>query len=302
MVVVDAGPVSYTHLAKGTREWWDYTKQILQYRADSLTQGFDLAEAADKKEQDRLSRSGSLTLEEEARVSRDRAARNRAFAAEVLALEGITQEKKRELHDKYLEAAEQAEFEALEAQTKIYDKQAEAFDEKLDREETLFAFRKKMNGVSFEEEQGYLKARTLKYRDFSEQVLSMEAYTQEQREKLHQEYLDKAEDAERTYLENQRGRLDLVAEQLKGILPFYQKASIKEGGIKAEYELKDGAWRNKYETAASAFLPQDYAAMSAEIDRYAALMAVSYTHLNRHGRDRTQRGVVPGHFRRGGHG
>ena len=131
----------------------------MQYRADSLTQGFDLAEAADKKEQDRLSRSGSLTLEEEARVSRDRAARNRAFAAEVLALEGITQEKKRELHDKYLEAAEQAEFEALEAQTKIYDKQAEAFDEKLDREETLFAFRKKMNGVSFEEEQGYLKAR-----------------------------------------------------------------------------------------------------------------------------------------------
>ena len=271
------------YLAKGTKEWWDYTKQILQYRADSLTQGFDLAEAVDKKEQDRLSRSGSLTLEEEGRVLRDRAARNRVFAEEVLALEGITQEKKRELHEKYLDAAEQAESEALEVQTQIYDKQAEAFEEKLDREETLFAFRKKMNGVSFEEEQGYLKARTLKYRDFSEQVLSMEAYTQEQREKLHQEYLDKAEDAERTYLENQRGRLDLVAEQLKGILPFYQKASIKEGGIKAEYELKDGAWRNKYEAAESAFLPPDYAAMSAEIDRYTALMEQLRRRMNEAG-------------------
>ena len=260
------------YLAKGTKEWWEYTKQILQYRADSLTAGFDLAEAADKKEQDRLSRSGSLTLEEEGRVLRDRAARNRVFAEEVLALEGITQEKKRELHEKYLEAAEQAELEALEVQTQIYDKQAEAFEEKLDREETLFAFRKKMSGVAFEEEQGYLKARSLKYRDFSEQVLSMEAYTQEQREKLHQEYLDKAEDAERTYLENQRGRLDLVAEQLKGIMPFSQKAAIKEGGIKAEYELKDGAWRNKYEAAESAFIQPDYEAMLEEMEQYADLM------------------------------
>ena len=158
------------HIKAGTKQWWDYTKKLIDYEKKVAEEAEKAAEEAAKaaeeaaketleafengvEEQESLherlfdlqKKLGTKSVQDEAANLNAKAARYREYAAEVLKLEGISDESRRELLNQYLTDAQDAYVEAftllrqeIEAQYDTLYGEHESFLNKLKDDAPLF--------------------------------------------------------------------------------------------------------------------------------------------------------------------
>lgn len=114
------------YIKKGTKEWWDYTKKIRDYKVDSYENAIEEYEEADDRYYNLKKKLTTLSANDEAYILNQKARRYKKYADDVLKLDGITEEKREELRKKYLK---QAESSYLDSYKTIYDSIKKQFDD-----------------------------------------------------------------------------------------------------------------------------------------------------------------------------
>ena len=124
------------YIKKGTKEWWDYTKKIRDYEkkvCEDNIKAYENAveeyENADDWYYNLKKKLTTLSANDEAYILRQKAQRYKKYAEDVLSLEGITEEKKKALREKYIK---QAENSYIDSYTIIYNSAKKAFDDLAD--------------------------------------------------------------------------------------------------------------------------------------------------------------------------
>ena len=85
------------YIKKGTKEWWDYTKKIRDYKVDSYENAIEEYEEADDRYYNLKKKLTTLSANDEAYILNQKARRYKKYADDVLKLDGITEEKREEM-------------------------------------------------------------------------------------------------------------------------------------------------------------------------------------------------------------
>lgn len=120
------GSLRDKYIKKGTKEWWEYTKKIRDYKVDSYEKAIEEYEEADDRYYNLKKKLTTLSANDEAYILNQKARRYKKYADDVLKLDGITEEKREELRKKYLK---QAESSYLDSYKTIYDSIKKQFDD-----------------------------------------------------------------------------------------------------------------------------------------------------------------------------
>ena len=94
------------YIKKGTKEWWDYTKKIRDYKIKAYENAIDEYENADDWYYNLKKKLTTLSANDEAYILQQKARRYKKYADDVLSLDGISEEKRAELREKYIKQAE----------------------------------------------------------------------------------------------------------------------------------------------------------------------------------------------------
>ena len=117
------------YIKKGTKEWWDYTKKIRDYKIKAYENAIDEYENADDWYYNLKKKLTTLSANDEAYILQQKARRYKKYADDVLSLEGISEEKRAELREKYIK---QAENSYIDGYRTVYDSVKKTFDDLTD--------------------------------------------------------------------------------------------------------------------------------------------------------------------------
>ena len=114
------------YIKKGTKEWWDYTKKIRDYKIKAYENAIDEYENADDWYYNLKKKLTTLSANDEAYILQQKARRYKKYADDVLSLEGISEEKRAELREKYIKQAENSYIDGYKT---VYDSVKKTFDD-----------------------------------------------------------------------------------------------------------------------------------------------------------------------------
>lgn len=117
------------YIKKGTKEWWDYTKKIRDYKIKAYENAIDEYENADDWYYNLKKKLTTLSANDEAYILQQKARRYKKYADDVLSLDGISEEKRAELREKYIKQAENSYIDGYKT---VYDSVKKTFDDLTD--------------------------------------------------------------------------------------------------------------------------------------------------------------------------